>query len=46
MWTRVEDIIWEQGKDYLVVGDLVVEENLVFAIESDVLMCKGEDGKT
>ena len=28
--------MWEQGKDYVMVGNVVVEENLVLTIEPDV----------
>ena len=31
-----QDTVWEQGKDYLVVGDVVVEQNSVLTIEPDV----------
>ena len=31
-----EDAVWESGKDYVVVGDVVVEENSVLTIEPDM----------
>ena len=31
-----QDTVWEQGKDYLVVGDVVVEQNSVLTIEPDM----------
>ena len=38
-----EDTVWEQGKDYVVVGDVVVEENSVLTIEPDVCIFANAD---
>ena len=31
-----EDTVWDQGKDYLVVGDVIVQQNSLLTIEPDV----------